>query len=79
MRWLLLIFICLNGPAWAGADYTLQPRRIAEGTWLLEGSTENFAKGNGGNIVNTGFIVTDAGVVVIDRARAGVSGAREAA
>ncbi|MDB6442729.1 MULTISPECIES: quinoprotein relay system zinc metallohydrolase 1 [Pseudomonas] len=66
MRWLLLIFICLNGPAWAGADYTLQPRRIAEGTWLLEGSTENFAKGNGGNIVNTGFIVTDAGVVVID-------------
>lgn len=66
MRWLLLIFICLNGPAWAGTDYILKPRQIAEGTWLLEGSTDNFAKTNGGNIVNTGFIVTDAGVVVID-------------
>jgi quinoprotein relay system zinc metallohydrolase 1 len=33
---------------------------------LLEGSTENFSKTNGGNIVNTGFIVTDSGVVVID-------------
>ncbi|SDB55503.1 quinoprotein relay system zinc metallohydrolase 1 [Pseudomonas sp. NFACC13-1] len=66
MRWLLLIVMCLNGPAWAGTDYSLKPRQIAEGTWLLEGSTENFAKANGGNIVNTGFIVTDAGVVVID-------------
>ncbi|MCE0460728.1 quinoprotein relay system zinc metallohydrolase 1 [Pseudomonas uvaldensis] len=66
MRWLLLIFISLNGAAWAGTDYALKPRQIAEGTWLLEGSTENFAKANGGNIVNTGFIVTEAGVVVID-------------
>ncbi|MDU9022865.1 quinoprotein relay system zinc metallohydrolase 1 [Pseudomonas corrugata] len=64
MRWMLLICLCL--PAWACADYSLKPRQIAEGTWLLEGSTENFAKANGGNIVNTGFIVTDAGVVVID-------------
>lgn len=66
MRWLLLIFISLNGAAWAGTDYALKPRQIAEDTWLLEGSTENFAKANGGNIVNTGFIVTEAGVVVID-------------
>ena len=66
MRWLLLIFISLSGAAWAGADYALKPRQIAEDTWLLEGSTENFAKANGGNIVNTGFIVTEAGVVVID-------------
>ena len=66
MRWLLLILISLNGSAWAGTDYALEPRQIAQGTWLLEGSTDNFAKANGGNIVNTGFIVTDAGVVVID-------------
>ncbi|RJG08685.1 quinoprotein relay system zinc metallohydrolase 1 [Pseudomonas cavernicola] len=50
----------------AAPDYRLQPRQIAADTWLLEGSTENFDQNNGGNIVNTAFIVTDAGVVVID-------------
>lgn len=66
MRWILLLCLSLCLPAWAELDYHLKPRQIAEGTWLLEGSTDNFAKNNGGNIVNTGFIVTDSGVVVID-------------
>ncbi|MCO7614440.1 quinoprotein relay system zinc metallohydrolase 1 [Pseudomonas chlororaphis] len=66
MRWILLLLLCLGLPARADLDYQLKPRQIAEGTWLLEGSTDNFAKANGGNIVNTGFIVTDSGVVVID-------------
>lgn len=66
MRWILLLLLCLGLPARADLDYDLKPRQIAAGTWLLEGSTDNFAKGNGGNIVNTGFIVTDSGVVVID-------------
>jgi quinoprotein relay system zinc metallohydrolase 1 len=62
MLWLLLLALT----AFADMDYRLQPRQIAEGTYLLEGSTENFARSNGGNIVNTGFIITDSGVVVID-------------
>ena len=66
MRCILLLLLCLGLPAWADLDYRLKPRQIAEGTWLLEGSTDNFAKDNGGNIVNTAFIVTDSGVVVID-------------
>lgn len=66
MRWMMLLLLCLGLPAWADLDYRLTPRQIAEGTWLLEGSTDNFAKANGGNIVNTAFIVTDSGVVVID-------------
>ncbi|MFP5339297.1 MAG: quinoprotein relay system zinc metallohydrolase 1 [Gammaproteobacteria bacterium] len=67
MRLLLLMFaFCLTLPAYAELRYTLQPRQIADDVWLLEGSTDNFDKANGGNIVNTGFIVTDAGVVVID-------------
>ena len=66
MRWMLLLLLCLGLPAWADLDYRLTPRQIAEGTWLLEGSTDNFAKANGGNIVNTAFIVTTQGVVVID-------------
>jgi hypothetical protein len=66
MRWMLLLFISLSLPTLADPDYALKPRQIAEGTWLLEGSTDNFAKSNGGNIVNTAFIVTEKGVVVID-------------
>ena len=66
MRWILLLCLALSLPALADMDYALKPRQIAEGTWLLEGSTDNFAKANGGNIVNVAFIVTEAGVVVID-------------
>ena len=68
MRWILLLCLSLSLslPALADLDYALKPRLIADDTWLLEGSTDNFAKDNGGNIVNTAFIVTEAGVVVID-------------
>ncbi|PKL94905.1 MAG: MBL fold metallo-hydrolase, partial [Gammaproteobacteria bacterium HGW-Gammaproteobacteria-9] len=67
MRLFMLIFaFCMTLPVRAELSYTLQPRQIAEGVWLLEGSTDNFDKRNGGNIVNTGFIVGDAGVIVID-------------
>jgi quinoprotein relay system zinc metallohydrolase 1 len=66
VRVLIILMLCLSASAHADFDYHLQPRQIADGTFLLEGSTDNFARSNGGNIVNTGFIVTDNGVVVID-------------
>ena len=47
-------------------DYHLHPRNVAQGTWVFVGSTEDFSSSNGGNIVNTGFIVTSVGVLVID-------------
>lgn len=50
----------------ASFDYGLAPRKIADGTYVLIGRTEDFSAANGGNIVNVGFIVTSAGVVVID-------------
>ncbi|WP_447591162.1 quinoprotein relay system zinc metallohydrolase 1 [Aquipseudomonas campi] len=67
MRYVLLLvaLVCCS-PAWADLEYRLQPREIAPGTWLLEGSTDNFATSNGANIVNIAFIETDDGVVVID-------------
>jgi quinoprotein relay system zinc metallohydrolase 1 len=55
--------------ATAGAsalDYQLKPRQIAEDTYLFEGHNEDFSADNGGNIVNTAFIVTTVGVVVIN-------------
>jgi quinoprotein relay system zinc metallohydrolase 1 len=66
MRLIALLVACLALTAQASQDYSLKPRQIAEGTWLLEGGTENFDAANGGNIVNTAFIVTGDGVVVID-------------
>lgn len=47
-------------------DYQLAPVQIADGTYVLEGKREDFTFDNGGNIVNTAFIVTAEGVVVID-------------
>lgn len=67
-----ILATCLAAAAVAGNgvvadfDYRLAPREIAPGTYVFEGRTEDFSVRNGGNIVNTGFIVTSAGVVVID-------------
>jgi len=69
MLGLLLSFACLKS-AWAidkqSHDYELKPQKIAADTYAFIGRTEDFSRQNGGYIVNTGFIVTDEGVVVID-------------
>nr|MBL8412636.1 quinoprotein relay system zinc metallohydrolase 1 [Dechloromonas sp.] len=50
----------------ADYDYRLQAERVAEGVYAFVGKTEDFTPANGGNIVNTGFIVAPGGIVVID-------------
>ena len=50
----------------ATLDYHLKPRQIAEGTWVIEGAVDDFSRANGCNIINTAFIATGAGVVVIN-------------
>ena len=50
----------------APMDYNLSPKKVAEDTWVFEGTVEDFSIKNGGNIVNTAFIVTDDSVVLID-------------
>lgn len=47
-------------------DYHLQAQRIADQVFVFSGAQEHFSRGNGGNIVNTGFICTEQGAVVID-------------
>jgi glyoxylase-like metal-dependent hydrolase (beta-lactamase superfamily II) len=47
-------------------DYRLAPRMIASDVYVLIGSTDDFSFANGGNIVNSGFIVGPSGVIVID-------------
>lgn len=69
-RWLRgALLAALSLPALAGAadfDYRLKPVAVADGVYALVGRAENFSRGNGGDIVNTGFIVGETGVVVID-------------
>lgn len=66
MRWMIVCLALLAGSAQAELTYQLEPRQIAEDVWLVEGSTDNFGRDNGGFILNTGFIVTEHGVLVID-------------
>lgn len=50
----------------ARLDYGLKARALAEGVWVVEGANDDFSVANGCNIINTGFIATGAGVLVIN-------------
>ncbi len=47
-------------------DYKLSARALADGVYVVEGANADFTPANGCNIINTGFIVTGAGVVVVN-------------
>lgn len=50
----------------AEMDYGLTPQPVAPDVYVFIGKTEDFDTTNGGNIVNTGFIVARDGVIVVD-------------
>lgn len=50
----------------ATQDYRLQARALAPGVWVVEGENADFSVANGCNIINTGFIATGAGVLVVN-------------
>jgi quinoprotein relay system zinc metallohydrolase 1 len=49
-----------------GRDYALEARALAPGVWVVEGANADFSRANGCNIVNTAFIATGDGVLVIN-------------
>lgn len=76
---MLLVLAMMATPAFANApsdtrsdthsdafDYRLAPRELAPGAYVIVGLKEDFSFTNGGNIVNTGFLVGTEGVIVID-------------
>lgn len=67
-RWLgAMVLLVMSGTlVAANFEYPFQPKQVAADTFVLEGKTEDFSKDNGGFIVNSGYIVTNEGVVVID-------------
>jgi len=50
----------------ATLDYGLQAHALAPGLYVVAGTNADFSKANGCNIINTGFIVGDDGVLVIN-------------
>ncbi|WP_424894614.1 quinoprotein relay system zinc metallohydrolase 1 [Tepidimonas sp. HKU79] len=56
----------VSKPDLARLDYDLKPRQIAPDTWVIEGDVADFSRANGCNIINTAFIDTGEGVVVIN-------------
>ena len=60
LGWALLL-------AAADMDYGLAPEQIAPDTWVLTGRSEDFSTRNGGNIVNTAFVVTEAGEAALQQ------------
>ena len=69
LSWALVCAISAAGVQAADlpvGDYQLQPRAIAAQTWVIEGAVEDFSRVNGCNIINTGFIASDEGVLVIN-------------
>lgn len=74
-RWFQILVLTLTcaGATWQTnaqdiktLDYQLKPRAVAEGVYVVEGANADFSPKNGCNIINTGFIVTNAGVLVIN-------------
>jgi glyoxylase-like metal-dependent hydrolase (beta-lactamase superfamily II) len=47
-------------------EYDLQPKKVAANTYCFFGKLENISKQNAGNMVNTCFVQTKVGFVVID-------------
>ena len=65
----IAVLVLLAGSPLIGAadfDYHLVARPLAGDVYAFIGKTEDFDTDNGGNIVNTAFIVAPQGVIVID-------------
>ncbi len=50
----------------ATLDYRLSARALAPDVYVVEGANADFSRANGCNIINTGFIVSEDGVIVIN-------------
>ena len=67
MKYLTMLALLLAHPLLAAPlSYNLNAQQVAPDTWFVEGKTEDFSFENGGNIVNTAFISTGDGVLVLD-------------
>lgn len=64
----LLAAVLLSTASAQGAElqYPLKAEKIAPQSYVVEGSTEDFTRQNGGFMVNSSFIATPEGTIIID-------------
>src|SRR3954469_16392317 len=65
IRCAALLFVALLTAA-AGAQPAMEPRQVAPGAWYVQGAAALGSRENQNFVSNAGFVVTPAGVVVID-------------
>jgi quinoprotein relay system zinc metallohydrolase 1 len=65
-RLLALVGVLPSLAAAEPPEYVLHARALAPGVWVVEGVNADFSPGNGCNIINTAFIATGDGVLVIN-------------
>ena len=65
LGWLIATALALASPT-AGAAPAVRPQHVAGGAWFVQGDAALGSAANRNYISNAGFIVTTAGVVVID-------------
>ena len=73
----LCLFVLPLGVLAESLDYHLVPRQVALDVWVLEGANADFGPGNGCNIINTGFIDTGDGVLVINTGPSALYGTQQ--
>jgi len=61
-----IISVLLSFSFGFGFEYNLKPQKLEEGVYCFFGKLENINKQNAGNMVNTCFVQTNKGFVVID-------------
>lgn len=61
-----ILLILLTSSFVFGFKYTLKPQKVAEDVYCFFGKLENISQENAGNMVNTCFVQTKEGFVVID-------------
>ena len=67
IKYLAFALIFVSTMAFSSSfDYHLKPKKVAEDVYCFFGALENISKKNGGNMVNTCYVQTKEGFVVID-------------
>lgn len=63
---ILILLVVASGLKASEFEYSLEAVAIAEGVWMVPGGTGGFSRDTGGHMLNTGFVATADGAVVID-------------
>lgn len=77
--WAELPNVAKPTPEKATLNYGLKATKLAGGWYVIAGANDDFSQANGCNIINTGFYIDEAGVVVINTGTSRIYGEQQRA